>query len=38
MTDLWLSRARLKRDAPVATLAPMLLPDGADDRVSNSLD
>ena len=35
MTDLWLSRARLRRGAPVATLAPVLLPDRDDDRVSN---
>lgn len=35
MTDLWLSRVRLRRDASVATLVPMLLPDRDDDRVSN---
>ena len=35
MTGLWLSRARLRRAAPVATLAPILLPDRDDDRVSN---
>jgi CRISPR system Cascade subunit CasE len=35
MTELWLSRARLRRDASIATLAPMLLPDRDDDRVSN---
>lgn len=35
MTSLWLSRARLRPDAPVATLVPVLLPDRDDDRVSN---
>ncbi|MSP03371.1 MAG: type I-E CRISPR-associated protein Cas6/Cse3/CasE [Acetobacteraceae bacterium] len=28
MSELWLSRARLKRDAPVAALARLLVPDG----------
>lgn len=35
MTALWLSRARLRRDAPIAALAPLLLPVRDDDRVSN---
>lgn len=35
MTSLWLTRVRLKRDAPVATVAAVLLPDRDDDRVSN---
>lgn len=35
MTDLWFSRARLRRDAPIAALAPLLLPERSDDRVSN---
>lgn len=32
MTNLWLSRARLRRDAPVAALAPLLVPDVAGAR------
>lgn len=35
MRDLWFTRVRLKRDASVAALAPLLLPDRDDDRVSN---
>lgn len=35
MSALWLSRARLRRDAQVAMLASVLLPDRNDDRVSN---
>jgi CRISPR system Cascade subunit CasE len=35
MTSLWLSRARLKRDAPIATLAQALLPDREEDRIAN---
>jgi CRISPR system Cascade subunit CasE len=34
MTDLWLSRARLRRTASVSTLAPLLLPDQEHNRVS----
>lgn len=32
MTPLWLARARLRRDVRVATLAPLLLPEGDDQR------
>ena len=35
MTELWLSRVRLKRDASIATLAPLLLPEQEDSRVSS---
>lgn len=35
MSPLWLSRARLRRDAQVAALASLLLPERNDDRVSN---
>lgn len=36
MTALWLTRARLRRDAPVAALAPLLLPDGEGPRAAAS--
>jgi CRISPR system Cascade subunit CasE len=29
MSELWLSRARLRRDAPVAALARLLVPEAA---------
>jgi CRISPR system Cascade subunit CasE len=35
MTSLWLSRVCLKRDAPVAAIVPVLLPDRDDERISN---
>jgi CRISPR system Cascade subunit CasE len=34
MTGLWLSRARLRRDAPVAALARLLVPDAAGARAA----
>jgi CRISPR system Cascade subunit CasE len=36
MTELYLSRASLRRDAPVAALASLLVPDDANARVSAS--
>jgi len=36
MTELFLSRARLRRDAPVGTLAKLLVPEDAADRVAAS--
>lgn len=36
MTKLWLTRARLRRDASIATLAPVLLPEDDDLRTSVS--
>jgi CRISPR system Cascade subunit CasE len=36
MTNLWLSRARLRRDAPVAALARLLVPDAAGARAAAS--
>ncbi len=35
MTMLWLSRARLRRSAQIATVASLLLPERDEDRVSN---
>jgi CRISPR system Cascade subunit CasE len=35
MTELWFSRARLRDDANISTLAPMLLPENPDERVAN---
>lgn len=35
MNSLWLTRVRLRRDAPVATLAATLLPTDANQRVTN---
>jgi CRISPR system Cascade subunit CasE len=34
VTELWLSRARLRRDAPSAALARLLVPDAADARAA----
>ncbi len=34
MSEVWLSRARLRQSAPVATLVPLLMPDASEDRVS----
>ena len=34
MTGYWLSRIRLRRDASVAALAPLLLPDNENDRIA----
>ena len=36
MTELYLSRARLRRDAPVAALASLLVPEDANARVAAS--
>ena len=35
MTERWFSKVRIRRDAPVATLASLLLPDREDDRVAS---
>jgi CRISPR system Cascade subunit CasE len=35
MSDLWFSRARLRDDANISTLVPMLLPENPDERIAN---